>query len=207
MKAIGYARTSTQKQDLGIEVQEGRLLAEATYRGIEVEIVQEKISGSVAPKLRPGLSRALEMLASGEANMLIVTKLDRVARSMSDIADLLELAKTQGWAFVALDLGVDTSSPEGTLIVGIMASIAQWERARIQERTREALAQARSNGKQLGRPRIHNAEAALRAKELKDQGLTLATISNRLLEEGFASSKHTPISPSGILRLIASVLE
>lgn len=202
MKAIGYARTSTQKQDLSLEVQEKRLKAEADYRGIELEMIQEKVSGSIAPLQRQGLSDALSKLERGEADTLIVAKLDRVARSMGDIARLLELAKIQKWNFIALDLGVDTSTPEGTLVVGIMASIAQWERSRIQERTREALAQAKSNGKKLGRPRIHDTDVALRAKELKSQGLTLTSISKRLFEEGFTSSKQTYLSNSAILRLI-----
>jgi DNA invertase Pin-like site-specific DNA recombinase len=202
MKAIGYARTSTQKQDLSLEVQEKRLRAEAEYRDIEIEMILDKVSGSVAPLQRPGLSSALSMLERGEADTLIVTKLDRVARSMGDIADLLKLAKKQGWSFIALDLGVDTSTPEGTLVVGIMASIAQWERSRIQERIKEALAQAKSNGKILGRPRIHNVDMALRARELKDEGLSLARVSQRLFDEGFASSKQTNISPSAVLRLL-----
>ena len=64
MKAIGYARTSTQKQDLGLDVQEKRLRAEAEFRGINMEIIQEKVSGSVSPNLRPGLSQVLAKLRS-----------------------------------------------------------------------------------------------------------------------------------------------
>ena len=121
MKAIGYARTSTQRQDLSLEVQENRLLAEAGFRNLDMEIVKEKVSGSIAPLSRPGLSQVLEKLATGQADTLVVAKLDRVARSMGDIANLLELAKEQNWNFIALDLGVDTSTPEGTLVVDIMA--------------------------------------------------------------------------------------
>jgi len=202
MKAIGYARTSTQRQDLSLEVQEKRLRAEAEYREYEFEMMIEKVSGSVAPLDRPGLADALEKLCTGEANVLMVAKLDRVARSMGDIARLLELSKLQKWSFIALDLGVDTSTPEGTLVVGIMASIAQWERARIQERTREALVQAKANGTQLGRPRIHKADVALRAKELHGRGFSLAKVSSVLYDEGFVSSKGTAIVPSAIMRLV-----
>jgi len=202
MNAIGYARTSTQKQDLSLEVQEKRLRAEAEYREFDFELIGEKVSGSVAPLERPGLSGALEKLRIGEANVLMVAKLDRVARSMGDIARLLEISKEQHWNFIALDLGVDTSSPEGTLVVGIMASIAQWERARIQERTREALTQAKANGKRLGRPRIHKADVALRAKQLHGEGLSLTKIASALYDEGFTSSKGTALVPSAILRLV-----
>jgi len=202
MKAIGYARTSTQKQDLGLDVQEKRLKVEAEFRGIEMEIVQEKISGTVSPLMRPGLSQILAALREGTYDTLIVAKLDRVARSMGDIAILLESAKKEGWNFIALDLGVDTSTPEGTLVVGIMASIAQWERARIQERTREALGQAKAQGKRLGRPRVHNEKAIQRATELREAGFSLAKVSEQMFDEGFASSKGTRISDSSILRLL-----
>ena len=202
MKAIGYARTSTQKQDLGLDVQEKRLKQEAEFRGIEIEMILEKVSASVAPLNRPGLSGALEKLANGEADTLIVAKLDRVARSTIDIARLLELAKLQGWNFIALDLGVDTSSPEGSLVVGIMAAIAQWERARIQERTREALTAAKAKGTQLGRPRIHNGVIQQRAIELRGNGYSLSQISHALYKEGFTPNSYTPLSSSAIKRLL-----
>ena len=202
MKIVGYARTSTQKQDLSLEVQEKRIRAEAEYREAELELISEKMSGSLPPAKRPGLSRALDMLAKGEADTLCVAKLDRVARSLSDIANLLELANKQGWRFIALDLGVDTSTPEGMLVVGIMASIAQWERARIRERTREALAQAKVKGKKLGRPRAHDEKAIARARELRDdEGLAFQRISEVMFSEGFTSTLGTPLSPSTVMRL------
>jgi len=204
MKAIGYARTSTQKQDLSLEVQEKRIRAEAEFRNFElVHFVPEKVSGSITPLSRPGLSDILRRLEAGEADTLIVAKLDRVARSMSDIARLLELAKTQGWNFIALDLGVDTSTPEGALVVGIMASIAQWERARIQERTREALGQAKANGKKLGRPSLFHSRDVELAQKLKGQGLSLSQVSERLFNMGIQTSSGKRLSRSSVARLIS----
>jgi len=202
MKAIGYARTSTQRQDLSLEVQENRLLAEAGFRNLDMEIVKEKVSGSIAPLSRPGLSQVLEKLATGQADTLVVAKLDRVARSMGDIANLLELAKEQNWNFIALDLGVDTSTPEGTLVVGIMASIAQWERSRIQERTREALAQAKENGKILGRPSKIRPVDAKKAATLRRQGSTLSSISKDFFERGLTTSAGARLSSSSVQRLL-----
>lgn len=202
MKAIGYARTSTQRQDLSLEVQEKRIALECEIRGFELEMVSEKVSASVSPSDREGLHDALEKLRAGEADTLIVAKLDRVARSLSDIANLLERSRAEGWSFIALDLGVDTSSPEGTLVVGIMASIAQWERARIQERTREALAQIKASGRKLGRPRLHSNVAQERAKDLRTAGLSLMKISEQLANEGIVSSAGKRISPSSVLRLL-----
>ena len=207
MKAIGYARTSTQRQDLSLEVQEKRIRLECEMRGVDhIEVVAEKVSASVSPENREGLSGVLAKLHSGECDTLIVAKLDRVARSLSDIATLLEQSKKEGWNFIALDLGVDTSTAEGMLVVGIMASIAQWERARIQERTREALAQAKSNGKILGRrPRHDQTKVGKRARQLRDGGLSLSSIADQLALEGVTSSKLTSLSPSSILRALESV--
>jgi DNA invertase Pin-like site-specific DNA recombinase len=202
VKVIGYLRTSTNRQDLSLEVQEKRLRQEAEYRGFDIVIMQDQMSGSVAPRRRPGLSAALEQLANGDADALIVSKLDRVARSLNDIAHLLEQAKKQGWAFIALDLGVDTSTPEGALVLGIMASIAQWERSRIQERIVEALAQAKANGKTLGRPRLHPKAVNDRARELKGFGLSLHDISLRLKSEGITNGNGERLSPSAVHRLV-----
>jgi DNA invertase Pin-like site-specific DNA recombinase len=204
-KAIGYIRTSTNRQDLSLEVQEKRLRAEAEFRGFEIVIIQDQMSGSIAPRRRPGLSSALEQLANGDVDALMVSKLDRVARSLSDIAHLLEQAKKQGWAFIALDLGVDTSIPEGVLVLGIMASIAQWERSRIQERITEALAQARANGKTLGRPRLHSNATNRRATVLRGNGMTLHEISLKLHSEGITSGKGDCLSPSAVSRLLEKI--
>lgn len=201
-RAVGYIRTSTNRQDLSLEVQESRLRAEAEFRGIDILIISDQMSGSISPKKRPGLSSALELLAAGDADTLIVSKLDRVARSLADIAHLLEQAKAQGWAFIALDLGVDTSTPEGALVLGIMASIAQWERSRIQERIIEALVQAKSNGKILGRPRMYSDATRDRAAKLRDAGLTLTDVSRTLYSEGVSTSKGMPLSPSAVSRLL-----
>jgi DNA invertase Pin-like site-specific DNA recombinase len=206
MKAIGYVRTSTNRQDLSIEVQEKRLRAEAEFRGFEITIIQDQMSGSIAPKRRPGLSAALEQLANGTVDALMVSKLDRVARSLSDIAHLLEQAKKQGWAFIALDLGVDTSTPEGALVLGIMASIAQWERSRIQERITEALAQAKANGKTLGRPRLHSNAANERATILRGTGLSLHEISLKLHSEGITAGSGKCLSSSAVSRLLQTGL-
>lgn len=205
MKAIGYIRTSTTRQDLSLEVQEKRLRGEAEYRGFDIDIVQDQMSGSISPFRRPGLASALERLSNGDADTLIVAKLDRVARSLADIARLLESAKEQGWNFIALDLGVDTSTPEGALVLGIMGSIAQWERSRIQERITEALQQAKSNGKVLGRPARYDKKTKTQAVQLWNEGHPLSYISTRLFAQGIATENGFPLSSSAVSRLIGKV--
>ena len=92
------------------------------------------------------------MLGAGKAQVLMVSKLDRLSRSVMDFASIVERSQREGWAIVALDLGVDTSTPSGELVANVMASVAQWERKVIGQRTKDALAVKRSEGVRLGRP-------------------------------------------------------
>ena len=92
------------------------------------------------------------MLRTGKAQVLMVSKLDRLSRSVMDFASIVERSQREGWAIVALDLGVDTSTPSGELVANVMASVAQWERKVIGQRTKDALAVKRSEGVRLGRP-------------------------------------------------------
>jgi DNA invertase Pin-like site-specific DNA recombinase len=90
------------------------------------------------------------MLEAGQADALVVAKLDRLSRSVGDFAGLMDLARRQGWALIALDLGVDTTTPAGEMMANVMASFAQFERRVIAQRTKDALAQAKARGVRLG---------------------------------------------------------
>src|SRR5690606_28588647 len=98
---------------------------------------------------RPQMQRLLGDLRRGD--LLVVAKLDRLSRSLSDFAALLETAQKRGWNIVALDLGLDLATPTGRLIAGVRASVASWERETIGLRTSEALAAARRRGRLPGR--------------------------------------------------------
>jgi DNA invertase Pin-like site-specific DNA recombinase len=101
---------------------------------------------------RPALTEALEMLKAGKADVLVVAKLDRVSRSVVDFARLTELAKRQGWALVALDLDLDTSTPMGELVAGIYIGVGQMERRLIGQRTSAAMQAGKAQGRRYGRP-------------------------------------------------------
>lgn len=83
---------------------------------------------------------------------LSLAKLDRLSRSLLDFAGLMECSRSEGWSLVALDLGVDTSTPAGEMMASVMASFAQYERRLIGQRTKEALAVLKARGVRLGRP-------------------------------------------------------
>ena len=153
---LGYIRVSTDKQadsGAGLQAQINFINAEAARRGGTVEIISEG-EGRSGRKLsnRPALLAAFNRLNKGEAQGLIVSKLDRLARSVADFLNVLEISRKGKWALVIGDLSIDTSSPLGEAMAIIAATFAQLERERIRERTREGLAVKKAQGVILGRP-------------------------------------------------------
>ena len=96
---------------------------------------------------------ALDALERGDADALVVSKLDRLSRSMLDFASIMHAAQRHAWGLVALDVNVDTTSPAGEAMANVLATFAQFERRLIGQRTRDALAVKREQGVTLGRPR------------------------------------------------------
>ena len=119
----------------------------------------------------------------------MVSKLDRLSRSVMDFASIVERSQREGWAIVALDLGVDTSTPSGELVANVMASVAQWERKVIGQRTKDALAVKRSEGVRLGRP--VSLPEAIRERILADRltGLSYRAIAEALNTEGVPTAQ------------------
>ena len=141
---IGIARTSTLEQKAGLEAQ----LSELEAYGCE-KIYQEQVS-SVAE--REQLNAALSALRSGDK--LVVTKLDRLARSVKHLGEIVETINKADASLVILDMGgtaIDTSNPTGKLILIVMSSVAQFEREMMLERQREGIAKAKAEGKYKGR--------------------------------------------------------
>src|SRR5215210_7973308 len=139
MRVVGYARVSTGEQAEsggGLAAQRSALEAEAARRGWELVAIREDVASGRRTSGRPGLEAALAAVDGGEADALAVAKLDRLSRSLLDFAGLLERARRRGWTLVALDLGVDTSTPQGELVANVIASVAQWERRIIGQRTK-----------------------------------------------------------------------
>jgi DNA invertase Pin-like site-specific DNA recombinase len=129
------------------------------------------VSGTVPPDLRPGLSAAITALDNDEGNVLMVAKVDRLGRSFSDLALLTPLAEKNGWGIIALNCPLDTTTPNGALMMGLMQLFAQLEQDLISERTTAALAVKKAAGTQLGRPSQVSPEAKMRLAELRASGL------------------------------------
>lgn len=180
---LAYVRVSTTEQaDEGASLASQRetLTAEAARRGWDVEVVADEGLSAKTVEGRPGLVSALARLDAGQADALMVVRVDRLSRSVSDFAGLMARAKRRAWALVALDLGVDTSTPAGDLMANVLASVAQYERLVIGQRTREGMAQRRAEGKHLGRPRSLPESVVARIVADRAAGATLAGIAQQL---------------------------
>jgi len=139
---IGYARVSTQEQNLSLQIDA------LNQVGCE-QIYQEKVSGSQAD--RPELTRLLEMIRVGDT--LVIWKLDRLGRSLAHLIGLVSDLEARQIGLLSLNDPVDTTTPQGRLVFRIFASLAEFEREVIRERTMAGLASARRRGQRLGRPK------------------------------------------------------
>ncbi|MGV0774536.1 recombinase family protein [Mycolicibacterium smegmatis] len=191
-RALVYIRVSTDEQGASIEAQRETCQRIAASHGYEIvgEHVDENISGAIELAKRPALVRALGALSAGDADRLIVSKLDRLARNARVALEIDEdYAKRHGWAIVLGDLDIDTSTAVGKMQLSMFASLARFERDRISERTREALAIKRAQGVRLGRPSGVPAEIVARIVAERDAGSSLRAIADGLTRDGIATAQ------------------
>lgn len=163
---VGYARVSTTQQDHS--TQTARLKAAGATK-----VFSEKQSGLDAD--RPKLKECLEYVREGDT--LIVTKLDRLARSTADLYRIVSGLSAKGVAFKVLDdAAVDTSSRTGKLVMGILALIAEFETEIRRERQMEGIARAKAEGRTGGRPKLLTPEKEHAIHNLREQGETIRGI-------------------------------
>ena len=157
---IGYARVSTDEQNLALQLQ---VLEKAGC----AKVYDDKMSGTRAE--RPGLKTALEVLRAGDT--LVVWKLDRLGRTLKSLIDLVAQLEKQGIHFKSLTDQIDTSTPAGRFFFHVMASLAQMERELLVERTKAGLAAAKRQGRVGGRRRLMTPSKVESAKKLLQQGI------------------------------------
>lgn len=146
---LGYVRVSTERQaDFGVslQAQTEKIHAMAVVQGLEVAQVVADAGESAKSIERPGLERLLELVDAGRVRTVIIAKLDRLTRSVKDLADLLERFQRHGVALVSVAESLDTASAAGRLVLNIMTAVSQWEREAIGERTATALQHKRRHG-------------------------------------------------------------
>lgn len=162
---IGYARVSTEDQHLDAQI------AALKDAGAE-RIFADKISGT--KRSRPELDRMLDQLRPGD--VVLVAKYDRLARSLVDLLDIVSQIETNNAGFRSLAEDIDTTTPAGRLIFHVFASIAQFERERIRERTMEGLQAARAKGRIGGRPPALSDDQKAEVLRLKSEGRAMKDI-------------------------------
>ncbi len=176
-RAAIYARVSTKNgQNPEMQLEELRAYCGRRQWQIAGEYVDQGISG--AKEQRPALNRLLADCRKRLVDAVVVYRYDRFARSLRQLVNALEEFRVLGVDFISLHEGVDTSTPNGRLVFGIFASIAEFERELIRDRVRSGLASARARGKRLGRPRT--TVDASRIALLRAQGHSWAKIGEEL---------------------------
>jgi DNA invertase Pin-like site-specific DNA recombinase len=176
-QAAIYARVSTHNgQNPEMQLDEVREFCRRRGWKIAGEFVDEGISGS--REHRPALDRLLSDCRKRLVDAVVVYRYDRFARNLRQLVIALDELRALGIDFVSLHDGVDTSTPNGRLVFGIFASIAEFERELIRDRVRSGLALAKSRGRRLGRPRI--AVDASKVAALRAQGRSWAAISTEM---------------------------
>jgi DNA invertase Pin-like site-specific DNA recombinase len=169
-----YARVSTLNHGQDPEVQLRELRAYCERRGFEIvdEYVDTGISGS--RERRPALDKLITACRKRLVDGVVVYRYDRFARSLRQLVNALEEFRSLGIDFISIHEGVDTSTPNGRLVFGIFASIAEFERELIRDRVRSGMAAAKAKGKRIGRPKV--AVDVLRVASLRRQGRSWAEI-------------------------------
>jgi DNA invertase Pin-like site-specific DNA recombinase len=191
-RAVVYLRVSTDEQSASLEAQREACARLAQQHGYDVvsEFVDENVSGAIAIDKRPALKRALRALADDRADRLIVAKLDRLARNVRVALEIDEdYATRQGWGILFGDMDIDTSTAVGKMQLSLFASVARFERDRISERTREALAVKRAQGMRLGRPSNLMPETIERIVAERNAGSSLRAIAGGLARDGIATAQ------------------
>lgn len=190
---VAYVRVSTDEQvesGAGLAAQRATIAAEVERRGWTlIETYEDAGASGKSLDGRPALAEALAAVESGRAASLVVAKLDRLSRSVHDAAGLLDRASKRGWSLVALDLGIDTSTPAGEAMAHVMATFGQLERRMIGQRTRDALAQKRAAGVRLGRPSALPAEVVARIVDEHAAGGSWSAIARGLEADGVPTAQ------------------
>ncbi|MGO9153993.1 recombinase family protein [Mycobacterium sp.] len=200
---FAYTRVSTEEQaDIrnGLEAQRAAIDVEAKRRGWKLEHYADE--GASGKYINSNLREVLRLLASGQGDGLVVAKMDRLARSIINAADIMERAQNQGWSLVVLDLGVDLTTASGRLIAQVMSSFAEYERAQISERTKASLDAKKRRGERIGRPRVVQPGIVRRIVMDRNAGQTYERIARALSAEGILSPLGKPSWQASTVRRI-----
>ncbi len=222
-RTVAYLRVSTDKQaDRGVSLDAQREKVRAYAKLYDLDLVEVVVDAGASAKTldRPVLDKALGMLKSGEAEALLVVKLDRLTRSVRDLCDLVDRYFRDGKrSLLCVDGQVDTRSAAGRMVLNMLTTIGQWEREAIGERTAAAMQHKKSKGEftggqapygyRLAADGEHLAELAeeqlvvAKARQLRATGLSLREVARRLEKKGARARGGKPFAAQQIARMVA----
>ena len=201
MKAIGYSRVSTEEQarhGVSMDNQDNKIRLQAELSEYHLVDIIRDPGRSAKDMNRPGIRRVIEAVKAGEVDAVIIHKLDRLTRSVADLDSFIRLLNKKGIALISVKDSIDTKTAGGRMVLNVLASISQWEREAIGERTAEALRHKRDRGEYTGGDvpfgydldGIHLVEnpaeqKAIRLmKDLRGRGYSYRAIAHRLEKRG-----------------------
>lgn len=225
-RAVAYLRVSTEKQaDFGVSLDAQRAKVQLYADLYELDIVEVIVDAGASAKTleRDGLQRALAMLDAGQADALLVCKLDRLTRSVRDLGTLLDgwFGRKDGPALLSVQEQVDTRTAGGRLVLNVLMSVAQWERETIGERTASAMAHMKSEGEYTGgrapygwqadaEGKLHpvptEQAAIVLAQQLHGEGHSLRRVGALLTEAGHLSRSGGAWHASSVRVVLAARL-
>jgi DNA invertase Pin-like site-specific DNA recombinase len=222
MKAIGYVRVSTEDQatnGVSLAAQETKIRAYCVAKDWELTEVLRDEGVSAKDLNRPGMQKLLQGCKKGSFDVVVVLKLDRLTRSVKDLGYLVEdVFNRHGVAFSSLQDNFDTSTANGRMVMNILATIAQWERDIISERTRDAMRFMKSSMKLVGAvpfgfdnrnghlvPNPDEMETVQRVLRFKHRGDSYHSIAENLTAQGITSKRGANWYPKTVLGIIRHI--
>lgn len=224
MKAIGYIRVSTTTQaEMGhsLAEQKERLEMTALAHGIDELVLVEDSGASAASLNRKGISDVMDLIAEGGTDYVMVTALDRITRSVSDLDTLVRMFQKHGVEFISAGESLNTSTAAGRMVLFILGSVAQWEREAISERTRHVQQSLRAMGRAIGPPPYgyatdtdrflvpHPVEQSILEimKDLRADGMSYSAIAQSLASRGLVNRNGKNFSRQSVHRILKNQQE
>jgi site-specific DNA recombinase len=195
MQVIGYIRVSTEDQareGVSLDAQRAKMEAYAVVKDWTLAEMIRDAGHSAKSLKRPGMARLLALVEAGQVDVVMVYKLDRLTRSVVDLGKMMELFKRKGVDLVSLQESLDATTATGELMMNLLASVSQWERKVIGERTRDAMQHLKSQGKRYCHvvfgDRPEEAEILMWMQAERQAGRSYAAIAARLNELNIATA-------------------
>jgi site-specific DNA recombinase len=204
MRVVGYVRVSTDKQaerGLSLEAQAEKLQQYAALYELELVALDVDRGASAKTLKRPGLQDALDRLEAGTAEGILVVKLDRLTRSVRDMGELIERYFRQ-YSLMSVSEQIDTRTAAGRMVLNILATVSQWEREIISERTSEAMQYRKTQGLPYCKAVFTDAAVLARMHELRAAGCSYQGIAEALNTAGIRPLLGVQWYPNVVRRMV-----